>query len=688
MATIEEFARKIKEKYPQYQNVNDRELGMKMLEKYPEYKAKVFDTDPQTQQEITGEKPTAGIWDAIKKGGRNIVDNMKQSGDELYDTGVLNSFVKPVEGSQAQRNSNVNPFIQGAKVATTLTKGVISPITELAISTPLRVGGELVENATGYDINEATAKGVQNLVQKGIETKTAQKAMEGWAKLKETDPESAMALSAILDIGQIASEAIGLKGASVAKKGMINATETTGKLVSKTGKVAEKTGEYVAGQAYGFKPETVSNIIKNPEMFTKKEMAKIDRDSIFNKTKSAIDKRLEGLSETGKEYEGIKKLDTKANVSEKTITDLLGNRGIRVEDGKIKVDLQSDIQLSPADAKGLEEVLSLIRGKENLTAKEVLNLRTRLSNLSKFGEGKTDASKLVAREIRKEIDNIAKKEIPGLADLDAKFAPERQLLSKIKKTIFNADGTIKDNAVSKIATLTGKGKEKALERMEKIIPGLKEDLNILKSIEDIEYSKGQKVGTYMRTGLGVGTGAVAGGPLGAIVGAIVTSPQVGVSLLRAYGKAKNIGGNIIDGIIKKMKSGKKLVDDEVKIMNEAVDSASKKVADRAKNMRPGLNIQDVNTMTPAQKRSASIKAKKERIEKQQIAEGQKMVDEGPSAQYEKVLAKKEATKKAQQEKYIGIARSYAYFDDFRKRFPKADEKILRKVFALSRKANM
>ena len=183
---------------------------------------------------------------------------------------------------------------------------------------------------------------------------------------------------------------------------------------------------------------------------------------------------------------------------------------------------------------------------------------------------------------------------PGdIADLDAKFAPERALLSKIKKTIFNADGSIKDNAVSKIATLTGKGKEMALERMEKIIPGIREDLNILKAIEDIEYAKGQKVGTYMRTGLGVGTGAVAGGPIGAIVGAVITSPQVGVSLLRTYGKLKNISKGKIDGMIDKMKSGKKLLDNEAKLMNEAIDNAAKKAGERMKNIRPGLNIQEV-----------------------------------------------------------------------------------------------
>lgn len=33
-----EFATKLKTKYPEYKDIDDRELSMKMVEKYPEYK--------------------------------------------------------------------------------------------------------------------------------------------------------------------------------------------------------------------------------------------------------------------------------------------------------------------------------------------------------------------------------------------------------------------------------------------------------------------------------------------------------------------------------------------------------------------------------------------------------------------------------------------------------------------------
>jgi len=544
----------------------------------------------QIQQETKDPGATTGIFDAVKKGFIGAKEAIVSSGNEL-----ANVLATPTSDMAGQ-------FAKTAKASTALIKAPIKVASELAIATPLRVVGEVAENVTGFDVNEAVSQGAQRLIQKGIDTETAQKAMTKWAELKETDPESAMALGAVMDIADIAANVAGLGAEKVAatavKQGLektaIKGAEIAGEQAAKIGNIAAKTGEYGAAQTFGFNPETVRTIIKNPEFFTPEEMAKIDRESVFTKVKNSVDKKLDELSDTGKEYDAIKKLDVKARVSENTITDLLKSKGIQFEDGKLKVDLGSDIQLSAADSKGLEEVLGLIKGKTELSAKEVLNLRSRLSTLSKFGEGKTDASKLIAKEIRSRVDAIAKKEIPGLADLDARFAPEIKRMKNIKKIIFNSDGTVKDSAISRIANLTGKGKEQLLVKIEQIIPGITKDVNILKAIEDVNVASGQKVGTYMRTVAGAGTGALAGGPVGAIIGAILTSPQMGIKILRAYAKYKNIPSNKINGMINKMQSGKKLIDNEVQIMNEAVDNAAKKAGDRLNNIRPGMSIEDVS----------------------------------------------------------------------------------------------
>lgn len=541
-------------------------------------------TARQIQQEHKNPEATAGVFDAVKKGFSNVKESIKKSGEELSNT----------------LNSNVSVLPKVAKTATTLIKGVVNPLAEAAIATPARVIGEVAENVSGIDVNEAVAQGTQKLVQKGMDMDTAKKAMNGWAKLKEIDPESAMALSTILDIGEIASNVVGLKGAQMAGKaglkGAGKAVEAGAKTAAKGVKTAGEAGQYAVGQTFGLNKETVKNIIKYPEFFTAKEIEKIDRESIFTKVKNAIESRMESLSETGKEYNKIREIPVKTSVSEQTILEKLAEKGIDVKDGKISVNLGSEIQLSKADISGLEEVLSLLSGKDGLTPTEILNLRKRLSNLSGFAEGRTDASSKVAKEIRAVVDDIAKKEIPGLSELDAKFSSEIQFLNKVKGVMFDKKGQLKENAVSKIATLTGKGKEFMLERMEKVVPGITEDINILKAIEDINIAKSDKVGTYGRTAIGIGGGAVAGGPVGAILGAIATSPQVGVALIRSYGKAKGMAKDAIDSIIGKMKSGKKLLDNEKKVIDDAVNSAAKKAGSRVKEMKgkAGLSVQDVS----------------------------------------------------------------------------------------------
>lgn len=231
MPSIEEFGRKLKEKYPQYGSIDDRELGLKMLEKHPEYKDRVFDTDPDTQAKIAGvNTETRGVFDAVKKGFSNIKEGIQKSGEELSNT----------------LESGAPEPLKVMKTATGLIKGIISPIAEAAIATPARIVGEVAQNVTGIDVNEAVAQGTQKLVQKGLDTEQAKKAMEGWAQLKETNPEAAMALSTVLDIADIVSNVVGIKGAKMAGEVGLKGAE---KSVKATGSAVKLGVESVANKA-------------------------------------------------------------------------------------------------------------------------------------------------------------------------------------------------------------------------------------------------------------------------------------------------------------------------------------------------------------------------------------------------------------------------------------------------------
>jgi len=522
-----------------------------------------------------------GIIGGIKRGMQGVRDTFNQVTNKNAD--IINSNQSDLSKTAQIAGQNVKFFGQGAfDVAT----GVASAITPDFIEKP---------------VVEGTQKAIGAVAEKVMENEKVQKTLEDWNQFKQTHPEAAANIEAGGNFADFFANAIGVgKGVKIAgkagEKALIAGEKISSKAVKTVGKTAENTGEYIAGQVYGFKPETVSNIIKNPEFFTKKEMANIDRDSIFTKTKNAIEKRMEALSETGKQYEGIRKSGEKVVFQDNPIMNILNKYGIGLDEkGKLIMTSES-VPLGGGDVRDIENFISQY-GQKELSANGFLNARKALSNMANYAEDKTDMAGKIARELRAELDAKGKQTLTGLADLDAKYAPEIKLMNKIKSTIFNRDGSIKDNAISKIANLTGRGKEQILQKMEKIIPGITEDVNILKAIEDINYAKGQKVGNYMRA-VGAGSGMLAGGPLGAVAGAIVTSPRVGIQLLRIYGKIKNISGNVIDGMINKMRSGMKLVGKEKRIMDEVVNEASKKLEKRVKNIRPGMTIEDVSRNNP------------------------------------------------------------------------------------------
>jgi hypothetical protein len=74
--------------------------------------------------------------------------------------------------------------------------------------------------------------------------------------------------------------------------------------------------------------------------------------------------------------------------------------------------------------------------------------------------------------MRSDVDNMAKGRISGLKELDTKYAPEVRLLKEIKSNIYDANGNIKNNALSTISNIVGKNKDLKLAKFEEIYPEL------------------------------------------------------------------------------------------------------------------------------------------------------------------------------------------------------------------------
>jgi hypothetical protein len=250
-----------------------------------------------------------------------------------------------------------------------------------------------------------------------------------------------------------------------------------------------------------------------------------------------------------------------------------------LDDNKKIVTTVESVPLKAGDKKELQDFIDLFGKEKELSGNAFMNARTSLTNLSGFGTDKSDISKVIAKELRKNYDDLGKQNFPGLKELDAKYSFEKTSLSKIKKEYIDKDGGLKDTALSRISNATNEGRQSVLARLEKLIPGISEEINIYKAIRDIDAVKSQKVGAYANNALrsGVGGFAVSGGNVGgAIVGAILSHPSVAVPIIKAYGTIKNINKKVVDNIVNKMKSGKALFDKERKFVNDAILNASNK----------------------------------------------------------------------------------------------------------------
>lgn len=224
MPSIEEFGKKLKEKYPQYNAIDDRELGLKMLEKHPEYKDRVFDTDPNTQAQISGvsqaQPEQQGIIGTTKKGFTGLKDTLSGRVDK----------VSQIAGS----DQNI-----GSKILQTAGQGfaTIGDTLGAAIGTTASV-------VTPDDMEEKIKQKFSQGVSAVAGTDTAQKVVDFYRTVKEKHPELVGNTEAIGNIVDAFANAIGVgagaKGAKVAVKA---GAEEVANLASDTAKVAKKVME-------------------------------------------------------------------------------------------------------------------------------------------------------------------------------------------------------------------------------------------------------------------------------------------------------------------------------------------------------------------------------------------------------------------------------------------------------------
>lgn len=436
------------------------------------------------------------------------------------------------------------------------------------ISTAKRLGQFLSGSMEGVVKEGITAtdvlKEVPKAVYETIVPKTIQQAItgdiKGATKTLVEQPTSSVLPLALLAKGITSGKSVGTKAA-------INTLKKTTEV---TGDMAKGAAKYSISQASGLKPTTISEVIKNPESFTQDNMAATNRQSVAGKIWNEIEGIMKEKSQTGSAYEGIRKINKSVYINPSALKNVLDKYNINLDNWKITPTKES-LPMSTGDINALQNFIDTygLGGKYSYNA--FLNARTALSTMADYFRDptKTTASDVMARELRAVFDSFGKKQIEGLSQLDESYKTLSNEYKAIKKEYLTRDAAtgeirFKDGAITRIANATNKGRESVLARLENLSPGITKEINIIKAIEDIENSGGNKIGAYMRV-IPTGIGFSAGGVLGAFIGLVMSSPTVVIPLLRSYGKMIKIKDSTINAMINKLENGKKLSIEEQEI---------------------------------------------------------------------------------------------------------------------------
>lgn len=500
----------------------------------------------------------------------------------------------------------------GFQIVGQVAGGIGDVIGNLFISGIKAITPDVIENAFGKAGKKFLKTNAgKSLANAGIKT------VEAYQDWKEEHPRFAANLESALNIADLTIDLATMGGVKTiretAKEGAEEVAEKVAKrtapnlmeeLVEEGGekavKKSTKIGDYVVSQVTGLNPETVRTIVNDPDAF-KKISKELDRETLTKQIADVLDNRLEELSNLGAGYDVIRKSNKSVDVPVKEIDAVLKKHGLGSVDKKgifrVAVNKEST-QLKSGDVRELQEFLdTFINKNDKLSANAILNARQKLDQLAEWGTDKSSAAKNISKELRRVVDDTIADAIPEIKALDIQYGPEKRLLTQIKRDLLNADGTLKDNAMSKIANLTGEARKTMLARIKQIDPDIESKVNIVKAMEDIERAKGLKVGTYTRSAA-AGAGLASGKIAGTITGFIMASPSVVVPLLEAYGKAKKILPAMINNVITQIKNNKltkasqKIVRDMIDYMENALITAPGSVA--RKEIIRDITIPNIN----------------------------------------------------------------------------------------------
>lgn len=451
------------------------------------------------------------------------------------------------------------------------------------------IAGEAIIGAGKALIDDESEKEIADFVAAVGQSKPVQRFVGAWQDFEQERPFASAAISGAANIiGLTGTGAVGkaatapLKSAAKAGiraigEGIEAAAPRAVQLARRVGSGVSEVAESAGSQLLAMSPQTVRNIVDG--RISREAMKNLDNVSVATRAKEGINKALDDLSGLGSEYDAIRNSGQRVNIPvggrvnvgdntlrefSKPLTDTLTEYGLSIDEaGRITRSIDSK-PFDPQTINAIQDFVDTYGKTGDIDANQFLNVRQAIDRIASWDAKDRDLAESFVQALRGKYDEIGKAQIDGLAKLDAEFSPIRQELGMLRRSFLTSKGELQDTAISRIANLTNKGREQVLERLEKYVPGITQEIHLLRAVEDIANAKNLKVGAYTK-GVVAGGLAVAGNWQAGLAFFLLTHPTVAVPLLRKYGELNRAVKGAIDNILAKLDNG------------QALDSSDKKV---------------------------------------------------------------------------------------------------------------
>jgi len=199
--------------------------------------------------------------------------------------------------------------------------------------------------------------------------------------------------------------------------------------VANTAKTGLKKGGEVLSdaaikQTTGFSDDALQTLKADNQFLDVAKEGDLTRQSLGESVESAIKQRERGLSDTGKEYQAIRSSGVEIDNPMPEIEAFITKKGLKVKDGSVVETDKLSSNLTEADINAIDQAYRLIKDQEKLSADQLLNLRNKFDDLAGFESSTTTKGKQAIKGFRAIVDQKAKDGIPGLRELDTKFAAD------------------------------------------------------------------------------------------------------------------------------------------------------------------------------------------------------------------------------------------------------------------------